>query len=141
MPHSPSLTITLDIKGDLCVQTPAGTLVRVEPELCHTQLYQMLLAQEGQRRSLQGVGTDASPLQWTLDEQVRKFRIATMIREGKEANPGRGTVQVRHPAPPVRRFDKSGREIRKVTLAEVKAALGRANMVEALAAINRGEPV
>jgi len=96
---APTLVVSLDLQGELCVRTPAGTSLRLSEELAYRHLVQML--QAAATTQPKTLGFPASPTQWELDKEVAAARFRAQVANGSPSD----SVTVR-----VRKFDRKGRE-------------------------------
>lgn len=100
------LKLSLDLLGNLCVTTPAGTTLKLDPDLCHYQLTEML---SRSRPGDTGLGSWNSPTQWDLDEPIRKAKIWAQFQGRPPTAYFANNPAVLPPA--VRKFSRTGKEL------------------------------
>jgi hypothetical protein len=73
---TPSLTLELDIQGNVVVRTSAGTSLRLDEVVAYHQLFEMLTRLGRAKGPADNrLGALAAPTQWDLDEPARKAKV------------------------------------------------------------------
>lgn len=116
------IQVERSLNGDLVAITPAGTSLRLDPELCHFQLQELLQRQV--RDASDKIGGWRSPTQWDLDEPARKARIWAQFNQRPASEYFERNVAVLPPAlpgaaqaPRIRKFSERG--VEQITLEDL----------------------